>query len=53
MNYSYKAKKAEFAFTPEEEDRLSPEFRDLVSRVFKVNPRDRMTFEEMLTHPWI
>ena len=53
VNYSYRAKKAEFSFTASESERLSPEFRDLVCRVLKAEPTDRLTFSQLPTHPWM
>lgn len=32
---------------------ISPEARDLVSRLLEVDPTQRLTIEEALRHPWI
>lgn len=31
---------------------LEPDFKDLITRIMKVNPRQRMTAEEALAHRW-
>jgi serine/threonine protein kinase len=31
---------------------LEPDFMDLIVRMTKVNPRQRLTAEEALTHTW-
>ena len=43
----------EFTFTEAEKERLSVEYRDLVGRVLKVDPKERMTVAEIVRHSWI
>jgi len=36
----------------EPSDNISPEFQDLISRIFKFNPNERITIDEIQRHPW-
>ncbi|KAJ3043148.1 hypothetical protein HDV00_005764 [Rhizophlyctis rosea] len=44
---------ATYSFTPEENEVLSPEVKDLLSRLLCKNVEERITAEEALSHPWI
>jgi aurora kinase len=34
-------------------DHMSPEVRDMVSKILILNPKERLTLDEIENHPWI
>ena len=36
----------------EPQDNISPEFQDLIHRIFRFDPAERITIEEVRKHPW-
>ena len=41
----------QFSFPPELE--LSKEVKDLISKILTVDPKERLTGADILTHPWV
>ncbi len=46
-------KKADYDFPSPQWDNISDMAKDLISRLLVVDPKKRLTAEEMLKHPWI
>ena len=45
--------KADYEFFSPEWDTISNEAKDLIFRMLKVNPKERISIDEALNHPWI
>jgi len=45
--------KADYEFFSPEWDSISPEAKDLISKMLQVQPEKRITIDEALQHPWI
>ena len=48
-----KIKKGEFEFHEEYWEHVSPEAKDFISGLIKVNPKERMTVDDAHSHPWL
>ena len=48
-----RAQQGKFNFDDEEWDAISKEAKDLITKLLQVNPKDRLSAEETLAHPWM
>ena len=48
-----KIKRGHFSFPEPYWEGVSKEAKDLISKLLQVNPKDRFTADEILSHPWI
>lgn len=44
---------AQYEFSPADWSHISPQAKDVVNRLLKVDPMERMTVKELLHHPWL
>ena len=49
----HKIKNVKYDFSDEAWNHISPEAKDLVSKILKQNPEERINCDEMLAHPWM
>ncbi|KAJ5223624.1 Calcium/calmodulin-dependent protein kinase [Penicillium chermesinum] len=48
-----KVMKGEYSFSSPNWESVSPEAKDLVSKLLTINPEDRLNIKEFLAHPWV
>jgi len=53
LNLKQQILQANYVYYPRLFNKISPQAKDLIDRCLKVNPNERISSEEILSHPWL
>ena len=53
LNLKQQILQANYVYYPRLFNKISPQAKDLIDRCLKVNPTERISSEEILSHPWL